>query len=158
MINFALISNNSLFFIIHSKKTMKHISFLALALLVLACNPTPKVKINYLEPVLYIGEENRIEAEIAMSEPIDKIMIMLKNNQRSVYVDESDIEYESGRKRATFSTKITLPEETQRGADSILIGAWDVNNKQVDKRLQIWIGYPDSRFEEAAKKASKIDE
>jgi len=52
------------------------------------------------------------------------------------------------------STKITLPEETQTGADSILIGAWDVNNKQVDKRLQIWIAYPDSRFEEAAKKAA----
>jgi len=137
---------------------MKHISFLALALLVLACNTTPNVKINYLEPVLYIGEENRIEAEIAMSEPIDKIMIMLKNNKYWIQVEESDIEYTSNRKRATFSTNFFLPEGIQTGADSILIGAWDVNNKQVDKRLQIWIAYPDSRFEEASKKASKIDE
>jgi len=89
-------------------------------------------------------------------------MIFLKNNQRGGQVNESDIEYSSNRKKATFSTNFFLPEETQTGADSILIGAWDVNNKQVDKRLQIWIAYPDSRFEEAAKKAAekapKIDE
>jgi len=95
---------------------------------------------------------------MSVGESIDKVMIMLKNNDHWSYVDESDIEYESNRKRATFSTNFVLPEETQLGKDSIIIGALDVNNNKVDKRTPIWIAYPDSRFEEAAKKASEREE
>jgi len=134
---------------------MKYIPFFAIALLTLSCNTKPEVKINYLEPMLSIGEENRIEAEVTMDQPIDEIVILLKANKNVGYiVNESEIEYSSNRKKGIFSTKLFLPEETQRGKDTIIIGAQDINNNKVDGRWQIWIAYPDSRF----KKYTDIDE
>jgi len=144
---FVQLSNKHLYICSMARQTKqltKHMLFPAIAsLIVLSCGPRPGVQVNYLEPVLYIGRENRVEAEITMSEPIDKIRIVLKYNKKLVYVDESDIEYSSNRKTAAFSTKLMLPEGTQLGKDSILIGAESVNNKLVDNRWSIWIAYPD---------------
>jgi len=134
---------------------MKKIFFIAMSLVLSACTNNTGVKINHLAPVLYVGKANRIEAEITMSEPIDKMMIMLKSNKYGFELGKSDIEYKPNKKSGTFSVKdFVVPKGTALGKDTIIIGAYDIKGNFISDRWQIWIAHPDSRFE----KSPKIDE